>query len=192
MREYADETTAGFSTGQRKRVALARALVHDPELLFLDEPTSGLDPTATRDVTDLIGSLAREQGRTVVLATHFLGEAGRVADRRAVLDPGRLRAIGRPDELAAELWDGVPVDIDLGRPATDAEIGLVLALGGITRCETRATGFTAGVRERAVVPVVLSTLHGAGIDVYGAQLRRASMEDVYFALEQTFTTETVS
>ncbi|MEM8745710.1 MAG: ABC transporter ATP-binding protein [Actinomycetota bacterium] len=192
MAEYGEERTAGFSTGQRKRLALARALLHGPELLFLDEPTSGLDPTATRDVTDLIGTLAREQGRTVVLATHFLGEAGRVADRMAVLDRGRMRAIGRPDELAAELWDGVPADIELGRPADQREVDLVGSVPGVTRCETRATGLTIGVRDREVVPAVLRTLHDASIDVYGAQLRRASMEDVYFALEQTFTTEGIS
>ena len=73
--------------GQRKRLALARALLHDPDVLFLDEPTSGLDPAATRDVIDLIGSLATEHGRTVVLCTHFLGEAGRLANRMAVLAP---------------------------------------------------------------------------------------------------------
>jgi len=192
MGEFADQPTAGFSTGQRKRLALARALVHGPDLLFLDEPTSGLDPTATREVTDLIGSLAREQGRTVVLATHFLGEAGRVADRMAVLDRGRLRAIGRPDELAAELWDGIPVDVDLGRPATEEETALVLSQLGVTSCEPRATGFTAGVRERGAVPGLLRTLHDADLAVYGAQLRRASMEDVYFALERSFTTESIS
>ncbi len=192
MGETADLSTAGFSTGQRKRLALARALVHAPELLFLDEPTSGLDPTATRDVTDLIGSLAREEGRTVVLATHFLGEAGRVADRMAVLDRGRLRAIGRPDELAADLWDGVPADVDLGRPATDREQALVDATPGVTRSEVRATGLTIGVRDREVIPAVLRTLHEADIAVYGAQLRRASMEDVYFALEQSFVTDGIS
>ena len=192
MSETADLSTAGFSTGQRKRLALARALVHAPELLFLDEPTSGLDPTATRDVTDLIGSLAREEGRTVVLATHFLGEAGRVADRMAVLDRGRLRAIGRPDELAAEMWDGVPADIDLGRPATDRERALVDATPGVTRSEVRATGLTIGVRDREVLPAVLTALHHADIPVYGAQLRRASMEDVYFALEQSFVTDGVA
>ncbi len=192
MTDYADETTAGFSTGQRKRVALARALVHDPELLFLDEPTSGLDPTATRDVTDLIGSLARERGRTVVLATHFLGEAGRVADRMAVLAKGCLRAIGRPEELAATLWDGMPVDIDLGRNATTPELDIVLAVNGVTRCEAQANGLRAGVRDRNVVPAILAALHEARIAVFGAQLRQASMEDVYFALEETFTTEAVS
>ena len=89
MADRADIVVQGFSTGQRKRVALARALLHDPEVLFLDEPTSGLDPAATRDVIDLIGALATEHGRTVVLCTHFLGEAGRLADRMAVLHRGR-------------------------------------------------------------------------------------------------------
>ena len=192
MADVADLCTIGFSTGQRKRLALARALLHAPELLFLDEPTSGLDPTATRDVTDLIGNLAREEGRTVVLATHFLGEAGRIADRMAVLDQGHLRALGRPDELAAELWDGVPADIDLGRPPTEREVTLVNATPGVTRSEVRATGLTIGVRSRDVIPALLRALHEADIAVYGAQLREASMEDVYFALEQSFVTEGIT
>ncbi len=189
MADMADLPTAGFSTGQRKRVALARALLHDPDVLFLDEPTSGLDPAATREVTDLIGTLAREHGRTIVLATHFLGEAGRVADRMAVLDHGRLRAIGRPDDLAAELWDGVPADIDLGGPATGAQLELVSMIDGVLRQEPRATGMTISVRDRAAMASVLRTLTGHGVDVYGATVRRASMEDVYFALESVFAAE---
>src|SRR5207237_2294584 len=104
----AHDRVQGFSTGQRKRVALARALLHDPEVLFLDEPTAGLDPEATRDVLDLLAGLASEQGRTVLLCTHFLAEAGRLCQRMAVLDRGRLRAFGKPDELAAGLWRGTP------------------------------------------------------------------------------------
>ncbi len=189
MGDQADLPTAGFSTGQRKRLALARALLHDPEILFLDEPTSGLDPTATRDVTNLIGTLARQHGRTVVLATHFLGEAGRIADRMAVLDHGRLRAIGRPDDLAAELWDGIPADIDLGRPATSSVLGLIAAVDGVIHHEVRATGTTINVRDRAAFARVLHTLSTQDVDVFGANLRRASMEDVYFALENSFATE---
>jgi len=192
MAAAAELRTVGFSTGQRKRLALARALLHNPELLFLDEPTSGLDPSATRDVTDLIGSLAREQGRTVVLATHFLGEAGRVADRMAVLDQGQLRAIGRADELAADLWDGVPVDLDLGRAASHTELEHMRGVSGVTRAEARADGATVGVTGRDVVPALLHSLHEANIDVYGANLRNASMEDVYFALEAQFATEGVT
>lgn len=189
MGDMADLRTAGFSTGQRKRLALARALLHDPEVLFLDEPTSGLDPAATRDVTSLIGSLARDQGRTIILATHFLGEAGRVADRMAVLDRGRLRAIGRPEELAAELWDGVPADIDLGGPGTQVVLDLITSIAGVLRVEARATGATIAVRDRTVMPRVVASLTAHDIDVFGATLRQASMEDVYFALESGFDAE---
>ncbi|MBV9283791.1 MAG: ABC transporter ATP-binding protein, partial [Acidimicrobiia bacterium] len=94
--DRANHRVQGFSTGQRKRVALARALLHEPEILFLDEPTAGLDPEATRDVLDLLATLAAEHGRTVLLCTHFLGEAGRLCQRMAVLHRGRLRAFGRP------------------------------------------------------------------------------------------------
>jgi len=189
MTEVADLQTAGFSTGQRKRLALARALLHDPEILFLDEPTSGLDPAATREVTDLIGSLAREQGRTVLLATHFLGEAGRVADRMAVLDRGRLRALGKPDDLAAELWDGVPADLDLGGPVDHAVLALIESVDGVMRTEARATGATIAIRDRATMARVLATLTDRHIDVFGATIRQASMEDVYFALESSFAAE---
>jgi len=189
MTDMADLQTAGFSTGQRKRLALARALLHDPEILFLDEPTSGLDPAATREVTDLIGSLAREQGRTVLLATHFLGEAGRVADRMAVLDRGRLRALGKPDDLAAELWDGVPADLDFGGPVAQSILDLVDSIDGVVRTEARATGATIAIRDRATMARVLATLAEQHIDVYGATIRQASMEDVYFALESGFATE---
>ncbi len=119
MAERADDRVQGFSTGQRKRVALGRALLHDPDVLFLDEPTSGLDPEATRDVIDLIGSLATEHGRTVVLCTHFLGEAGRLAHRMAVLDQGRLLAFGTPAELAGSIWKGLDVGLDLGAAADE-------------------------------------------------------------------------
>ncbi len=185
MHDMAEFRTAGFSTGQRKRLAMARALLHDPEILFLDEPTSGLDPAATRDVTDLIGSLAREHGRTVLLATHFLGEAGRIADRMAVLDHGRLRAIGRPDDLAAELWNGIPADIDLGGPATSEAIAIVASVEGVMHQEARATGMTISVRDRTAMARVLTALTSTGHAVYGASMRRASMEDVYFALEDS-------
>ena len=85
LTDKAAARTKTLSGGQRRRLDLALGLVGVPELLFLDEPTSGLDPAATRDVVDLIGSLAADHGRTVVLCTHCLGEAGKLATRMAVL-----------------------------------------------------------------------------------------------------------
>ena len=182
LAERADDLTQGFSTGQRKRVALARALLHDPDVLFLDEPTSGLDPAGTRDVIELIQSLAGE-GRTIVLATHFLGEAGRLADRMAVLHRGRLRAFGRPDELAAELWSGIGAQIDLGAPA-DSEVQTALAaVPGVTEVEPSATGADLRIVDRDVLPLVVAAMVGQGQTVYEVASRAPSLEDVYFAIE---------
>jgi len=112
MSAQADRPAQGLSTGERKRVALARALLHRPDVLFLDEPTSGLDPAATRDVLALIAGLAGSDGATVVLCTHFLTEAERLCRRVAILEQGRLLAFGSPAALAAGLWSGLPVELD--------------------------------------------------------------------------------
>ena len=180
MSDRADLTVQGFSTGERKRVALARALLHHPEVLFLDEPTSGLDPAATREVVDLIARLATEEGRTVVLCTHFLPEAGRLADRMAVLDRGTLLAFGRPDELAAELWDGLAVEVDLGRQADDRVLAAVRTTAGVLDAEPHAEGLHVRVAAREVLPTVVARLVEAGVPVYSSIPRPATLEDVYF------------
>ena len=183
MADRADEAVRGASTGQRKRLGLARALLHDPEVLFLDEPTSGLDPSATRDVIELIGSLASEQGRTIVVATHFLGEAGRLADRMAVLDLGHLVAFGRPADLAAELWEGLECALDLGAAASTSTVAVIDAVAGVHMATPTGDGALIRVADRGVIPHVVSALVGAGVAVYAAVPRPPSLEDVYFEIE---------
>ena len=180
--DRADLALQGASTGQRKRVALARALLHDPEVLFLDEPTSGLDPAATRDVVDLIADLARSRGSTVVLCTHFLQEAGRLASRMAVLAHGRLQAFGRPAELAAALRPGLDAELALGGPVTRDVLGVVRACRGVLAAELADRGVRVRVEGRDVLPVVVASLVGAEVPVYAAVPRPATLEDVYFAL----------
>jgi ABC-2 type transport system ATP-binding protein len=183
MGDRADRPVRGASTGQRKRLGLARSLLHDPEVLFLDEPTSGLDPSATRDVVELIGSLATEHGRTIVLATHFLGEAGRLADRMAVLDRGHLVAYGRPADLAAELWDGLEADVDLGGRAANHLLAAVGAVPGVLAAVPSPSGVTLRVEDRSALPRVVAALVAAGADVYAAVPRPPTLEDVYFEIE---------
>jgi ABC-2 type transport system ATP-binding protein len=183
MGHRADVKVQGFSTGQRKRVALARALLHDPELLFLDEPTSGLDPAATRDVVDLIGSLASDHGRTVVLCTHFLGEAGKLASRMAVLFRGVLHAFGTPDELAAELWSRFEVRLDLGAPAAPPLVAALLALPTVHEATPTERGALVFTGSRDDVPAVVATCVAEGSTVYGVDPRDPNLEDVYFAIE---------
>jgi len=186
MIDRANDKVQGFSTGQRKRLALARALLHDPEVLFLDEPTSGLDPAATRDVIDLLASLAAEHGRTVILCTHFLGEAGRLAHRMAVLHHGQLHAYGRPDELAARLWDGVDADLDLGAPADERTVALLVELDGVQAAEATGDGLRVRVDDREAMAAVVAMLVGREVPVYGAVPRTPTLEDVYFAVEAQF------
>ena len=183
MADRADVTVQGTSTGQRKRLALVRALLPDPEVLFLDEPTSGLDPAATRDVIDLIGALATDHGRTIVLCTHFLSEAGRLADRMAVLHKGVLHAFGRPEEIAAEMWDGIDAEVDLGGPIDATTSAALEQLACVVRVAPLPSGALVRLGQRDDVPDVLRVLVGRGVPVYGVSARPPSLEDIYFAVE---------
>jgi ABC-2 type transport system ATP-binding protein len=158
-------------------------MIHDPELLFLDEPTSGLDPAATKAVIELVQTLARERGRTVVLCTHFLAEAGQVADRVAVLHQGRLCANGRPSDLARELFPGLAVALDLGRPASDTELLTLCALRNVHEVCATPTGATVRVDDREDVPQLVAHLVGQHWTIYGATPQVITLEDVYFAIE---------
>jgi ABC-2 type transport system ATP-binding protein len=180
----ANDRVQGFSTGQRKRVALARALLHEPEVLFLDEPTAGLDPEATRDVLDLLASLAAEHGRTVLLCTHFLGEAGRLCHRMAVLHRGHLRAFGRPDDLAAQIWKGVPVDLDLGAPADERTLATLRNGRGVIGAQPTPSGARIDVVERAALPALVATLVQMEVPVFGAVPRPPTVEEIYFAIQE--------
>src|SRR5690349_23556295 len=98
LQEKADSRVGGLSGGQKQRLALACALIGDPELLFLDEPTTGLDPQARRQLWDIIASL-KAQGRTVLITTHYMDEAERLCDRVAIVDHGKVISKGTPRQL---------------------------------------------------------------------------------------------
>jgi ABC-2 type transport system ATP-binding protein len=188
MGHRADESVQGMSTGQRKRVGLARALLHDPEVLFLDEPTSGLDPAATREVVELMAGLAREQGRTILLCTHFLTEASRLRCRVAILERGRLIAFGFPDDLATELWPGLSVEVELGGALDDRTLAAVRARPGVQEAAPLAgqDGAAPGLRlhldERDALPGVVAALVTREIAVYGVVPKPPTLEDIYFSL----------
>jgi ABC-2 type transport system ATP-binding protein len=179
-----DQAASGLSTGQRKRVALARALLHDPEVLFLDEPTAGLDPEATREVIDTIASLARERGRTVVLCTHFLPEAARLCSKLAILREGRVAAAGTLADLSHAFRPGIAVDVDLGRPVEPAAAALLAAVPGVDEVEAADTGAVVRVRSRDVVPSLVAALAAREVPVFGVVPRPASIDEVYFAVTE--------
>ncbi len=152
-----------FSTGMRKRIFLARTLIHDPELLFLDEPTSGLDPESARDVTDLIRELAEEHGTTVLLCTHNLPLAERICDHYGFLKHGALVADGTPDELVASIQRRPEVRII----SADGERGEVTEI--------------IGYDDESEIPGIVRKKLDAGAEIREVRRVRPSLEEVYFS-----------
>ena len=184
LTERADEKVGGYSKGMKQRLALARALLHKPEVLFLDEPTAALDPVATRHVHALVESLARREGCTVLLCTHNLVEAQRLCDRVAVLEQGRLMALGTPSELTHQYVRRLDVDLEVDTAQIDLAMqtlqGFPQLVIGVPKREKDMITMTLSGRES--IPELLSILLGQGLRVYRFAPREADLEEVYFAL----------
>ncbi|MDD1677017.1 MAG: ABC transporter ATP-binding protein [Methanomicrobiales archaeon] len=184
LADRADDLAGTFSKGMKQRLALARALLHDPPLLFLDEPTSGLDPSAAREVDTLIAELSRERGRTVLLCTHNLVEAQRLCDRVGVLANGRMIACGSVQELAQRLWSSMAVEIDLLVPPPP-DLGEILgAIPGLSMVTVEGTRIEVRVNTREQVPEAVSAIVGAGGQVLRVVPREHTLEEIYFALQK--------
>jgi ABC-2 type transport system ATP-binding protein len=174
----ADERTGTLSGGQRRRVDLALGLIGDPELLYLDEPTTGFDPSARRQAWDVVAGLC-DGGKTVILTTHYMEEASRLADRVAVVAGGRLVALGTPDELVARTAAGRSVlsfvlPAGVGRadlPTLDGEVDLL-----DDRVVVRSTALTGDLHTLTG----WARARGAALD--DLQLERGSFEDTYLEL----------
>ena len=169
-----------YSGGMQRRLDVALGLVHRPEILFLDEPTTGLDPEARTAMWQEINRLATGDGMTVLLTTHYMEEADRLADRIAIADAGTVVAEGSPDELKGGLR-GDAVHLDLP-PGTDvAQATAVLAQVRGVR-DLRVTGRALSARSddgAAAVPGILAALERAGIPVAAVTVARPSLDDVY-------------
>ena len=182
--DRAKDRVGGFSRGMKQRLSLARALVHDPDLLFLDEPTAGLDPVATQQLHETVRDMARARGRTVVLCTHNLVEAQALSDRVAVLGGGELLALGTPAELARRLSPRLEVSIEVD-PARQADaMALVASLDGLSVAAERAGVIRVGGIPRDRVPDLASRIVGAGIPLFRLEPHEPSLTDAYFALQQ--------
>jgi ABC-2 type transport system ATP-binding protein len=182
--ERADDKVGGYSKGMKQRLALARALIHRPEILFLDEPTSGLDPVATRQVHSLITHLSAEEKRTVFLCTHNLDEAQRLCDRVAVMENGELVALGTPSELAREVIKSHHLEIEVGRGVSERALELLRAWNvtvGVAEHDSRVLEVAGTARDD--IPSLLLRLLEAGIRVYRVNPQEPSLEDVYFSLQ---------
>ncbi len=172
-----DQRVSGYSTGMRTRLALARSLLHDPELLLLDEPTSGLDPESAMAVRSLLFDMT-EEGKTVVMSTHLLHEADGTADQIVLMDRGAAWDVGSPAELVSRYWDGVRVHID----AVDRSL-LTLAEAHPAVREVEENGhFTVTLESIDDLPELVAALVAEGARLTRVEPDTPTLERLYFRM----------
>jgi ABC-2 type transport system ATP-binding protein len=190
LEEKRNSRVAELSGGQKQRLAMACALVGDPELLFLDEPTTGLDPQARRHLWDLVDRL-KQAGRTIILTTHYMEEAERLCERVAILDHGRVIALGTPQQLIATLGGEDIVEFAVGavEPGgheashTIVDAGLLRAISGVQSATVDEGLHRLSVTELHVaVPRIFAALRGQGLHLSEFRTHSATLEDVFVKL----------
>jgi ABC-2 type transport system ATP-binding protein len=179
-----NDRTGTYSKGMKQRLALARALLHNPELLFLDEPTSGLDPEASAQVHELITSVRDRTGGTVLLATHNLFEAQRLCDRVVVMNRGRLLASGTLDELREQVLPGLWLEIRLLEPVNDELAQGLAGFAGVMQVNAaQPVTWNVQVEAENVIPQVVTHLVSARAQIVEMKQNRATLEEIYFKLQ---------
>ncbi len=184
LEEKGDSRVASLSGGQKQRLAVACALVGDPELLFLDEPTTGLDPNSRRQLWELIRGF-RESGRTILLTTHYMDEAERLCDRVAIVDHGRLMALDSPRGLIASLGGDHVVEFTYSSANGDQRIDAAkfADLPGVSSARVEDGRVCLSVRELHVaLPAVIARVQELGYELTSLSTRHASLEDVFVKL----------
>ncbi|TXR57064.1 ATP-binding cassette domain-containing protein [Quadrisphaera setariae] len=182
-----DRTVRTLSGGQRRRLDIAKGLVHDPELVFLDEPTTGLDPQSRANLWTHISGLRDTHGTTVFLTTHYLDEADALCDRILVIDHGSIVAEGTPDALK-QRFSGDALELELDDAARAGEaLALVSALPGATDAVVDTAGSTPRVRVRVpsggrALPGLLRQLDAAGVALAAVDVRRPTLDDVFLEM----------
>lgn len=184
LEEKLDARVGKLSGGQKQRLAVACALIGDPKLLFMDEPTTGLDPQSRRQLWDIIRRF-KDAGRTVLLTTHYMDEAERLCDRVAVVDHGKVIALGSPRELIASLGGEHIIEFSLmsnngsgNIASTDLE-----GLPGVRSVRDEAGVYSLAVTEPHIaIPALLDRLRSMNREMAGLATRHASLEDVFVTL----------
>ncbi|RJP51348.1 MAG: ABC transporter ATP-binding protein [Anaerolineaceae bacterium] len=183
LHDRAKDKVETYSKGMKQRLALARALIHKPPLLFLDEPTSGLDPEAAQQVNALIADLSHQNGQTILLATHNLLEAQRLCDRVAVMNKGRILAMGSLKDLARKLWPVTWVDIIFWQAPAESLTGSLKAHRGVKQVTGQGEAWQVQVEGEDVIPQVVQHLAAQGASILKVNPRAYTLEDIYFALQ---------
>jgi ABC-2 type transport system ATP-binding protein len=174
------ESVGNWSRGMKQKLAVARALLHHPQLVFLDEPTAGLDPVAAAALREDLDDLARQHGVTVFLTTHNLSEAERLCNQVAVIRQGRLVQVGNPDDLRLQQSTN-RVEI-IGRGWTDAALTELQSKGEVTQASLVNRHLTVDLKEGFDSAVLVPVLVKHGVQIDEIRKGKASLEDVFLTL----------
>jgi len=174
-----EEALSQLSGGQKQRLALALALVNDPELMFLDEPTAGLDPQARREIYSIIQEL-RGENKTILLTTHYIEEADRLCDRVAIVDHGRVIATGTPEELRRHSGDRTRITVRLARPDGVGELRQLEGVSDVTE-EDGSYVLQSSKPPRTIVALV-KQLENSGNELQSLEMASPTLEDVFIEL----------
>ena len=179
LTEASDRLVRTYSGGMQRKLDVAIGLINNPSVLFLDEPTTGLDPEARADMWAEIERLAHEEGVTVLLTTHYLEEADRLASQLAIVDRGSIVVAGTPEQLKSELH-GDTLVVELGASVNGRALQAIDGIDGVHEPEVdgRVLRARADAGARAV-PAVLAALEAAGVPVAAVTVSRPSLDDVY-------------
>ena len=182
LEEKQNSRVGDLSGGQKQRLALACALVGDPDFLFLDEPTTGLDPQARRQLWELIEEF-KESGRTILLTTHYMDEAERLCDRVAIVDHGKEIALGTPRELIAATCAEQMVEFTAGSASKSLDVPALRRIQGVREVRTENGAVLMQVAElHTSVPALLAELTRQNVPLTELRTHSATLEDVFVTL----------
>ena len=180
LEEKLRSRVGGLSGGQKQRLAMACALVGEPDLLFLDEPTTGLDPQARRQLWELVEQL-KSAGRTIILTTHYMEEAERLCDRVAIMDHGRIIALGTPRELIASIGADQMIEFALDGDSIDP--AALERIEGVRKARRENGQYLLSVSElHRSVPALFAHVARAGVGLSELRTHSATLEDVFVSL----------
>ncbi|MBE0524830.1 MAG: ATP-binding cassette domain-containing protein [Methanosarcinales archaeon] len=181
LEKYRKKRFHQLSGGMQRRLVVARAMLSNPEIILLDEPTTGLDPQSRRQVWEYIKDL-KENGKTVLLTTHYMEEADILCDRISIIDHGRIIACGTPDELKKILNNNIVIDISLNAEVISEHVERDLnSISGVNYVKIRNHGIRIGVGDDAVVEQVLISIIAKN-KINGINIIHPSLEDVFLHL----------
>jgi ABC-2 type transport system ATP-binding protein len=179
LQEKRNSFYSQLSGGQKQRLALAMALVNDPKVLFFDEPTAGLDPQVRREIYDIIEELKREK-KTILITTHYIEEAERLCDRVAIVDHGKVVALGTPRELKAHSGGTTRIEVRLAKPEVD---GALKKLEGVADArELDGTYVIHSHRPPKTIVDLVKHLEADGNELISLEIASPSLEDVFIEM----------